>query len=145
MGWPDPSSPPRWTGRETGRRETASTPVTKPRCRSVFGEIWPVAGDEPAHIVHRLDGTLLVDGLNRHHRNVLVVGQVDASPPRAGRKRQPDDTRPRNQPVAEQVSHLDAGGADAQPRPCEQQYRAGDDGTEQRDRHLVSGLEDDAG
>ena len=43
------------------------------------------------------------------------------------------------------VSLAYAGGADAQPRPCEQQYRAGDDGTEQRDRHLVSGLEDDAG
>ncbi len=48
-----------------------------------------VAPEQFAHLIHRLDRPRLVDGLDRHHRNVLVVGQVQPRPPRAGMERHP--------------------------------------------------------
>ena len=36
-------------------------------------EVARVAVQERAHLVHRVDRTGLVDGLDRHHRDVLVV------------------------------------------------------------------------
>ena len=49
-------------------------------------QIGPIPLLELADPVHGVHGPQLVHGLDRHHRDVLVVGQVQARPPRTGRE-----------------------------------------------------------
>lgn len=40
----------------------------------------PISGQQCTHSVHGFHGTLFIDSLNRHQRDVLIVGQVDSRP-----------------------------------------------------------------
>ena len=86
-------------------------------------DVGPVAAAGPRTLVHGVDGALLVDGLDRHHRDVLVVGQVHPAHRAPRGNDTSDDVRPRDQLVAEQVSHRYSRRADPQPRPGEQQHQ----------------------
>jgi hypothetical protein len=41
---------------------------------SACAQVRPITSQQRAHRVHGLHGALFVDGLDRHHRDVLVVG-----------------------------------------------------------------------
>ena len=70
-------SPPRPASRSRvyGRSLAAAVRATR---RSYSGsacaQVRPIMSQQPAHGVHSIHGAVLVDGLDRHHRDVLVVG-----------------------------------------------------------------------
>jgi hypothetical protein len=48
--------------------------VSRRPAHSMGRQVRPVTGEKTPHGVHRFDGAQLVDGLNRHHWDVFVVG-----------------------------------------------------------------------